>query len=541
MDELYPADGFLFGDFLLDRGGLFRRDQTGIFSPVKIGSRAFDLLRMLVCRPGELVSKDALVAAVWPGTVVEESNLPAQIRTLRGILDKPKARSGSSIQTVAGRGYRFAAAVTRRPADLHSANAPNEIGAGPVPRLSIVVLPFTNLSDDREQQYFADGITEDVTTDLSRIPNMFVISRNTAFTYRNRPVTAKQIGCELGVRYVLEGSVRRSGTTTRVNVELIDAETDGHVWAEPFDGDGSDLLALQNEITSRVADSLNRELIRVEAARSLRQPDALDYIFRGRAENSNPPTRKRYAKQIFLFEQALEIDPLSVEAQSHLAGVLAARVLDQMADSAALDLERAEELAERAVAASPRSALAHYAKAQVLRARGRPEEAIPEYETVLSINRNWLFVISILGWCKFWTGSVDEAIGFFQQAIRLNPRDLNMVGLTYFRIGLVDIAKSRTEEAVRWLEKARSLIPEHPNARAALASAYALEGEIDRAAAELAEARRLVGDDRYSSVARLKATGYFGIPGYFGAPKTRALLELTYFAGLRKAGMPDSD
>jgi adenylate cyclase len=140
------------------------------------------------------------------------------------------------------------------------------------------VLPFTNLSNDREQQYFADGITDDLTTDLSRVANMFVISRNTAFTYRNKPVDAKHIGRELGVRYVLEGSVRRSGDRVRVNAQLIDAETDAHLWAERFDRDMGDLFALQNEITSRIAVALNVELIAAEAARPSDHPDALDYI-----------------------------------------------------------------------------------------------------------------------------------------------------------------------------------------------------------------------------------------------------------------------
>src|ERR1700730_10558521 len=151
------------------------------------------------------------------------------------------------------------------------------------PRMSIVVLPFANLSDDREQQYFADGITEDLTTDLSRLADMFVISRNTAFTYRNKPIDTKQIGRELCVRYVLEGSVRRSGNRVRVNAQLIDAATDAHLWAERFDSDTVDLFALQNEITSRIGNALNLELIRAEAARPTADPDALDYILRGRA------------------------------------------------------------------------------------------------------------------------------------------------------------------------------------------------------------------------------------------------------------------
>jgi len=151
------------------------------------------------------------------------------------------------------------------------------------PRLSIVVLPFANLSDDPEQQYFADGITEDLTTDLSRIENMFVISHNTAFTYGSKLVDTKQIGRELSVRYVLEGSVRRSGDQVRVNAQLINAETDAHLWAERFDGETADLLAVQNEITSQLANALGVELIAAEAAQPTERPDALDYILRARA------------------------------------------------------------------------------------------------------------------------------------------------------------------------------------------------------------------------------------------------------------------
>src|SRR5262249_43519076 len=162
--------------------------------------------------------------------VVEDNNLTVQIAALRRILDRGRA-DGSCIQTVAGRGYRFAAVVTRHAGD--SAISPTRvavIGTRPPPRLSIVVLPFANLSNDPDQQYFADGITEDLTTDLSRIANSFVISRNTAFTYRNKSIDTKQIGRELGVRYVLEGSVRRLGNQVRVNTQLIDAETDAHLW-----------------------------------------------------------------------------------------------------------------------------------------------------------------------------------------------------------------------------------------------------------------------------------------------------------------------
>src|SRR6266446_2715667 len=218
------------------------------------------------------------------------------------------------------------------------------------PRLSIVVLPFTNLSGDREQQYFADGITEDLTTDLSRLADMFVISRNTAFTYRNKPVDTKQIGRELGVRYVLEGSVRRSGNQLRITAQLIDAATDAHLWAERFDRDTGDLFALQTEITGRLANALGVELIAAEAARPTEHPGALDYILRGRAARLRPNSREVYAEAISLFEQALALDPQSVEAQSLLASCLVSRVLNGLTDSAAADIARTEELADRALA-----------------------------------------------------------------------------------------------------------------------------------------------------------------------------------------------
>jgi TolB-like protein len=160
-----------------------------------------------------------------------------------------------------------------------------------------VVLPFANLSDAREQQYFADGITDDLTTDISRIAGMFVISRNTAFTYRSKQVDTKQIGGELGVRYVLEGSVQRAGNQIRVTAQLIDAEADAHLWAERFDLDTDNLFALQNEITSRIAVALNLELIGAEATRPTEKPDALDYILRGRATSRQraTPARRRLA------------------------------------------------------------------------------------------------------------------------------------------------------------------------------------------------------------------------------------------------------
>ena len=401
------------------------------------------------------------------------------------------------------------------------------------PRLSIVILPFTNLSDDREQQYFADGVTEDLTTDLSRLENMFVISRNTALTYRGKPINTRQIGRELGVRYVLEGSVRRSGNQVRVSAQLIDAATDAHLWAERFDRDTADLFALQNEITSRLANALGVELIATEAARPAEHPDALDHILRGRAVLSKPWTPDTFREAINLFEHALALDPQSAEAQSRLAAVLMIRVLSGMANSAVADLPRAEALVDQALASSPHLAYTHIIKGHVLRAQNRWEEAVPEYEAALALDQNSVFALTGLGWCKLSNGSLDEVIPLLEQAIRLSPRDPG-IGSFYYLIGTVHLLQSHTDEAIVWLKKTRSVMPAAPIHRSRLAAAYALRGETERAAAELAEARRLNGGDLFSSIAHLKA-----YPGGWGTPKTRALYETTYFAGLRKAGVPE--
>jgi len=217
MEALSSHAGFLLEGFRLDRRGLFQRDENGAEAPVEIGSRALDVLGVLLQRPGDLVSRNEIMATAWAGAAVEDNNLTIQIATLRRVLDRDDAQS-SCIQTVPGRGYRFVAPVTRAEHSDRRLRPPR--------RLSIVVLPFSNLSDDPRQQYFADGITEDLTTDLSRLPQMSVISRNTAFTYRHKRIDTRQIGAELGARYVLQGSVRRSDNHARYR--SADRCRDGH-------------------------------------------------------------------------------------------------------------------------------------------------------------------------------------------------------------------------------------------------------------------------------------------------------------------------
>jgi adenylate cyclase len=250
------------------------------------------------------------------------------------------------------------------------------------------------------------------------------------------------------------------------------------------------------------------------------------------------PSRDNYAQAISLFEQALALDFGSAEPKGLLASALADRVLDFPTNSADGDIKRAEELATQAVTASPGSALAHFARGQALRVQRRCDKAIPEYETALALDRNSVGTLAAIGRCKIFVGPIEEAIPLQEQAIRLSPRDPNIV-VWYARIGQAYLLQSQIDEAILWYEKARAANPGLWHVHAYLASAFALKGETERAAVELAKAKSLVGDDRFSSIPRLKAIGFFGMAENFGDPKIGALFETTYFAGLRKAGMPE--
>ena len=575
MGETDQDEVLQFERFRFDRrgGGLFQSDDCGAFVPVPIGHRALDVLRVLVDRAGELVTRDEIIAAAWPDTVVEDNNLNMQIAALRRALDAGRS-DPSCIQTIPRRGYRFIAPVTRvgRPSGLKRSDDPPDpiarphnrsrlvLGAAlasmilviaaataawkvlpnwsmagrPVPPMSIVVLPFANLSGDAGQQYFVDGITEDLTTDLSRLADMLVISRDTAFTYKDKSISAKQIGRELDVRYVLEGSVQRSETDVRINAQLIDATTDTHLWAERFDRSIGDLMALQNEITGRIAVALSLKLIASEAARPNEHPDALDHIFRGRAYIYRPASRSNFAQAIAEFEQALALDPHSVEAQGRLAAALASRALDNMSDAVQPDLERASQLIEQALATEPGDPLVHFAKGQLLRARHHCETAIPEYQIVLASNRNALASIGNIGRCDIYLGQIDQGVALEEQVIHFSPHD-PFLGVWYFRIGQARLLQSHVDEAIEWLDKANNEDSAYSFVAAWLAAAYGLKGDSGRAAAELAEARRLNRNGRPATIAAERAASTRD----FTAPATRTMLESTYLAGLRQAGLPE--
>jgi TolB-like protein/class 3 adenylate cyclase len=291
------------------------------------------------------------------------------------------------------------------------------------PRLSIVVLPFANLGGDPEQDYFVDGITESLTTDLSRIRGSFVIARNTAFAYKGKSVDVKQVGRELNIRFALEGSIQRGGNRLRVNVQLVDAENGAHLWAERFDKPLADLLDMQDEIVARRANQLNAELIAVEARRAERAPNpsSMDFYFQGMAHLHKGMAPDHAAKARDFFERALALDPDNVDALVNIATLDAHRTINLAGDRAEL-LASAETALAKALALAPNHALAHASMALVLSFSNRAAQALSEAERALALDGNLAVAYSVIGSCKVFLGRAEETDGVVREAIRLNPQ-----------------------------------------------------------------------------------------------------------------------
>jgi TolB-like protein/Flp pilus assembly protein TadD len=524
MEVPSSTEIFLFDRFRLDRRGLFRRDEGAALAPVEIGSRALDVLGVLLKRPGDLLSRDDIMVALWPGTVVEEASLAIQISTLRRILDQDRAQ-GSCIQTVPGRGYRFVAPVARAEPD-----------ARPAPRLSIVVLPFTNLSDDREQQYFADGITDDLTTDLSRIPGSFVIARHTAFSYEGKPVDVTQIGREVGVRYVIEGSVRRSGNQVQVNVQLIDAETGAHLWADRFETDRANLTEAQNEITGRLARTLNVEVIEAASSRieweGATDPVARDLSMHAWARLLRGPTSAATTQEALrMNERALEIDPESVEAKIGIAATLTGKLSNGWSSSVQQDQARAEQLILEVLDCDPNDPRAHINLGILRRVQNRLGEARIELETAVTLDRSNTVAFRNLGLTLIQMGRPEAAIPCIEKSIRLSPHD-PAIGNSYGALGQCHLFLGHLDQAIELLRRASAANPRAFGIHLSLAGALGLRGDIDEARAEIAEAVKL--NPEVNSLAAWRASA-----PWITNPPDWALREKTLNVGLRRAGFPE--
>jgi adenylate cyclase len=467
-----------------------------------------------IAEPVRLYSVEVGVPA-QPKPAVETKSPETKKRSLLNPL--AAAIAALFILVAGGAWYLF----SERAAAPVQANGPTEAA-----HLSIVVLPFVNLSKDPDQDYFADGVTENLTTDLSRIPNSFVIARNTAFTFKGKTIDAKDIGKELGVRYVLEGSVQRDQNRVRVNAQLIDADSGAHLWADRFEEDVSDLFKLQDQVVARLANTLGYELIKAEAEKASRSksPDVVDLTMRGRAllSEANPTTMKdTFDALLDLFDEALTIDPNDADA---LTGEALTNIylksrgwIDPGAD---VDAKILGQL-DRAIAVAPENLWAYEVKSEYLALSQRSGEALSAADAGLAINSNSAHLHKTRGLAENYLGRFEQARADLMQAIRLSPRDPE-IHWWYLILGEAELGLGNLNATVDQAQKAinagdRTLAP-----YLELTAAYALSDKMDEAKSALAEARRLSPD----------LTVKWMIDRW---PATPAM-----FDGLRKAGLPEN-
>jgi TolB-like protein/class 3 adenylate cyclase len=360
--------------------------------------------------------------------------------------------------------------------------------AKPAPRLSIVVLPFANIGGGGEQDYFVDGVTESLTTDLSQMSGMVVIGRNTAFSYKGRPIDLKQVGRELNVRYVLEGSVQRAASRMRVNVQLIDAESGNHLWAERFDKPVADLFDMQDEIVARLANALNTQLIIAEARRAERapSPDSMDLYFRGMSAYNKGLSPDNLAEARKLFERALALDPGNVDAivGAGLASIVLVGV--HLSDDRVARLATAEALAVKAVSIAPEKASGHMCLGVVYIYTNRAAQGISELERALAIDRNLAAAHAYIGIAQNFVGRGEEAAGHIEDALRLSPRDAAVYLWRTFN-GSVKVFLGKDEEAVGELRRAIEANRNFAAGHFYLAVALAELGRLDEARLEVRE------------------------------------------------------
>jgi TolB-like protein/class 3 adenylate cyclase len=361
--------------------------------------------------------------------------------------------------------------------------------------LSLVVLPFANLSGDASQDYFADGVTENLTTDLARIRDSFVIARNTAFTYKGKSVDAKEIGKELGVRYVLEGSVQRDGTRVRVNAQLIDTETGAHLWADRFEEDVADLFKLQDQVVARLANSLGVELVRAEAQRDERisHPDAFDLTMRGRAlqmQGQEQRTKENNNAARAMFERALAIDPNDAGA---LAGEASTYMADRIFGWADPDVDydaKVVGLANRSIAIDPEDARAYAVKGLYLTNGNHPVEGLRAAEAGLALNPNDAALHAARGLAENYLSHFEQGLSEVGQAMRLSPRDPNTSAWHDFAAE-AELGLGHFDAAIEEANKAIDAGYRVFLAYTMLTVGYALNGKLEEAKVALAEARRL--------------------------------------------------
>jgi adenylate cyclase len=499
---------------------------------VALRPKSFELLRYLVENPDRVVTKEELLKAIWPNVVVTDESLMHCVSEVRqAIGDGDQA----IIKTIPRRGYRFTAPVLR--VATRFAGAPlGRSDSDPrqqssVDRPSVAVLPFTNLNGEPQHDYFSDGITEDITTELSRFSELLVIGRNSAFQYKGKAVDLRQVGRELNARYLLEGSVRRSGDRIRIAAQLIDAATGAHRWAERYDRELHDAFVVQDEVARAIVTILAAHVNRAEIERALLKPpaawEAYDYYLRG-AEAFNLHTTRRTKASLYearrLLEQSLAIDPHYARAaatlsRTHIHAYGEPFDGDYLSPAA---LDRALELAETAVQLDPRLPVARAQLGQVLIYKRRHDAAITEFERALALNPN--FIDDRYARALSYAGEHARAVDVLEASIRLDPfREPHAFG----HMGMANYMLKRYAKAVHLCRECALRVPNLQLPHLWLASACAQSGQLEEARKEAAEVLRI---NPGFTIASWKHMAVYKDP-----KDAEHILD-----GLRKAGLPET-
>jgi TolB-like protein/Flp pilus assembly protein TadD len=537
----YPLDQgiftlpFVFEDYVLDQE---RRELTLRGQVVPIGPQVFDLLLQLVSQRDRVVSKDDLLKAVWSGRVVSESTITSHINAVRKAIGDT-GEEQRLVRTVPRKGYRFIGHVEAG----ETAEAQQPSGApvpadwnepAPSPLLlpdtpSITVLPFQNLSGDPEQDYFADGVVEDIIAALSRIRWLFVIARNSSFTYKGRAVDVKGVSQALGVRYVLEGSVRRSGDRVRITGQLIDATTGTHLWAERFEGTLDDIFELQDQITESVVGAIAPQLERAEIERAKRKPTeslcAYDYYLRGMAKLHNG-TREAINEALPLFYKAIELDPEFASAYGMAAWCHLWRKLNGWMTDRPREIAEGARLARLAMALGRDDAVALTRSGHALaHLTGDVDGGIALLDRARLLNPNLAPAWYLGGILRSLRGETDAAIEFLTHAVRLSPLDPEMFRMQV-GMALAHFFAERYDCATDWAEKALRNLPILLPAVALVAASHAMRGRMDKAKQAMQRLREL---DPALRVSNLKEW----------LPIQRSEDLARFAQGLRMAGLPE--
>ena len=490
---------FHFSDYVLDasRRELRRGEQS-----IEVEPQVLDLLIYLLRNNDRVITKDDLIASVWGGRIVSDTTLTSRIYAARRAIGD-SGRNQTLIRTIARKGLRFigdvrveadneAAPSSEKPSDAASTLA--QLAPALPDRPAIAVLPFSNMSDDPEQEYFSDGISEDIITALSKLRWFFVIARNSSFVYKGKSVPVKQVGEDLGVGYVLEGSVRKSGGRLRITAQLNDVASGSHVWAERYDRDVADVFAVQDEITEAIVAAIEPQLYTAENIRIRRKApanlDAWDLVMQALSYYWRV-TRQDHATAQDLLQKAIAIEPNYGQA----LGVLAASYTFG-AHMGWVELEEIRAIAERtalaAIRADSEDAWAHHALGSFYLITRRFDDSLAELELALRLNPNFSqaqnYYAAALGFC----GRPEEAVAAAQRAIRLSPRD-QFLALFYGSACLAQYIGRNYEEALRLARVAVRLRGDYAAAHRVLAAAAGMSGDSEAAAA-LAELRRAQPD-----------------------------------------------